>query len=130
VLELLRSSDPGLKVVLHSFDGSMESIELVIERGWYIGVGGLMTRLASSGLRELIRKVPLSAIILETDSPYLVPAGVKNRRNNPGNIPVIARALADVRRASYDEIVRTTTENAIRAFPGLATASSVQNEDG
>jgi TatD DNase family protein len=126
VLELLRSADTRLQVVLHSFDGSMESVQLVIERGWFIGVGGLMTRLASSGLRELIRKVPLSAIVLETDSPYLVPAGVKNRRNNPGNIPIIARALADVRRASYEEIVRTTTENAIRAFPGLVTAPAMQ----
>jgi TatD DNase family protein len=119
VLELLRAADPALRVVLHSFDGSAESIDLVIERGWFIGVGGLMTRPSSSGLRELIRMVPLSAIVLETDSPYLAPAGVKNRRNNPGNIPIIARALADVRRASYEEIVRTTTENAIRAFPGL-----------
>ena len=129
VLELLRSADPALRVVLHSFDGGMESIELVIEREWFIGVGGLMTRSTSSGLRELIRKVPLSAIVLETDSPYLVPAGVKNRRNYPGNIPVIAMALADMRRASYEEIARATTENAIRAFPGLVTAHLTQLGD-
>ena len=122
VLELLRRADPALRVVLHSFDGSLESIELALERGWFIGVGGLMTKAASSGLRELIRSLPLSSIVLETDSPYLVPAGIKNRRNHPGNIPVIAQALADVRRESMEDIVRITTENATRAFPGLNVA--------
>jgi TatD DNase family protein len=122
VLELLRRADPALCVVLHSFDGSLASIELALERGWFIGVGGLMTKVASSGLRELIRSLPLSSIVLETDSPYLVPAGIKNRRNHPGNIPVIAQALADVRRESMEDIVRITTENATRAFPGLNVA--------
>jgi TatD DNase family protein len=128
VLEMLRLADPALRVVLHSFDGSAESIGLAVERGWFVGVGGLMTRAASSGLRELIRTLPLSAIVLETDSPYLVPAGIKNRRNHPGNIPIIARALADVRRESMEDIVRTTTENAIRAFPVLNVVQTAHLE--
>jgi len=128
VLEMLRAADPALRVVLHSFDGSAASIGLALERGWFIGVGGLMTRVASSGLRELIRTLPRSAIVLETDSPYLVPAGIKNRRNHPGNIPIIAQALADVRREAVEDIVQTTTENAIRAFPGLKVAKAAHYE--
>src|SRR4051795_2585769 len=58
VLEILRAADPSLRVVLHSFDGGAESIGLALEREWFLGVGGLMTRAASASLRELIRALP------------------------------------------------------------------------
>ena len=117
---LLSAADRDLRVVLHSFDGSQASIDLVLDRGWTIGVGGLMTRSSSAPLRELIRKVPLSSIVLETDSPYLAPAGVKDRRNTPANIPRIAQMLADARRDAIENIARITTENAVALFPRLA----------
>lgn len=120
VNEMLRAADRDLRVVLHSFDGSQDSIDLVLDRGWTIGVGGLMTRAGSAPLRELIRAVPLSSIVLETDSPYLVPAGVKDRRNTPANIPRIARALADARREAVEDVARITTGNAMALFPRLA----------
>jgi TatD DNase family protein len=121
VYEQLAAADPALRVVLHSFDGSRRMIDLALEREWFIGVGGLMTKQASNNLRELLKTVPLGRVLLETDSPYLVPAGVKNRRNTPANIPAIATHLAGLTGRSIAEISEITTANALLAFPRLTS---------
>lgn len=125
VYEHLSRANPNLRVVLHSFDGTQKMIDLALDRGWYIGVGGLMTKQASQALREVLKSVPLNQIVLETDSPYLVPAGVKNRRNTPANIPAIATHLAALTGRAITEIAEITTTNAFVAFPRL-TASILQ----
>jgi TatD DNase family protein len=122
VYEQLQAADPALRVVLHSFDGSRRMVDLALEREWFIGVGGLMTKQASSDLRDLLKTVPLERMLLETDSPYLVPAGVKNRRNTPANIPAIAIHLAGLTGRSIAEISEITTANALLAFPRLASS--------
>ncbi|MGH2550871.1 MAG: TatD family hydrolase, partial [Thermomicrobiales bacterium] len=104
VFEKLSASDPSLLVVLHSFDGTRKMIDLALERSWFIGVGGLMTKQTSQALRDLLKTVPVERMVLETDSPYLVPAGVKNRRNTPANIPAIATHLASITGRSLTEI--------------------------
>lgn len=118
----LATAAPELRVVLHSFDGTRRMIDLALEREWFIGVGGLMIKQASQALRELLKTVPLERIVLETDSPYLVPAGVKNRRNTPANIPAIATHLAGLTGHAITEISEITTANARLAFPRLASA--------
>lgn len=121
VYEHLHAAAPELRVVLHSFDGTRRMIDLALEREWFIGVGGLMTKQASVGLRDLLKTVPLERIVLETDSPYLVPAGVKGRRNTPANIPAIATHLAGLTGRTIVDISEITTTNALIAFPRLAS---------
>jgi len=116
LMEALAAHGEGLTVVLHSFDGTRALADVGLARGYYFGVGGLMTRRASVPLREIIAHLPLDRLLLETDSPYLVPAGVKDRRNVPANIPLIAARLADLRQLPVAEIARRTTENAYAAF--------------
>lgn len=113
---------PDVRVILHSFDGSATLRDFLLARGDVVGVGGLMTRAASTDLREVLRSVPLESIVLETDSPYLVPKGVKERRNTPVSIPLIAATLADLLGRSVQEISRQTTANAHRllGLPELA----------
>lgn len=125
VFDQLSAANPSLRVVLHSFDGTRKMIDLALEREWFIGIGGLMTKQASQSLRDLLKAVPVERMVLETDSPYLVPAGVKNRRNTPANVPAIATHLASLTGRSFTEIAEVTTANAFVAFPRLA-ASSVQ----
>jgi TatD DNase family protein len=117
---MLRAADSRLRVVLHSFDGSAAMARLVVDRGWFVGVGGLMTRQASSGLRAILADLPIDRMVLETDSPYLVPAGVKDRRNTPANLPLTARRLADLKGLGVDEVAAITSANACAAFPRLA----------
>lgn len=120
VYDQLAAADPSLRVILHSFDASQTMIDLAVDRGWFIGVGGLMTRQSASAVRTVLADAPLDRLVLETDSPYLVPAGVKDRRNTPANIPLIARRLAELRNVPVEEIAAITTANAFAAFPRLA----------
>lgn len=104
------------RVVLHSFDGTARLAAFGAERGYYFGVGGLVTRAANEPLREIVAGLPLDRLLLETDAPYLVPAGVKDRRNVPANIPRIAARLAALHACPLDEIATRTTTNAALAF--------------
>lgn len=119
----LLSDFPDVRAILHSFDGSASLRDFLLERGDLIGVGGLMTRSGSGELREVLRTVPLDSIVLETDSPYLVPRGSKSRRNTPAAIPIVALALAELIECSIDDVARQTTANASRTF-GIALAET------
>lgn len=114
--DVLRANSGGPRWVLHSFEGSAGFLDEALAAGAMIGVGGLMTRAGSAELRETLRRVPIDRILLETDSPYLVPRGVKNRRNEPATIPVIARELAVLLERPIDEIAARAMENADRVF--------------
>jgi len=124
---VLRDAAQDLAVVLHSFDGSWTLGQLGIDRGYYFGIGGLMTRGAAQQVREVLAEIPANRILLETDAPYLTPNGIKTKRNEPANIPFIAQRLAALRGVSLTEIARATTENARRVFnlPDRPSATTV-----
>lgn len=107
---------PDVRVVFHSFDGSAELRDFALNRGDLLGIGGLMTRAGSTELRETLLAVPLESIVLETDAPYLTPKGVKDRRNTPANIPIIATMLADLVGISLELVAEQTTANATDVF--------------
>jgi TatD DNase family protein len=75
-----------------------------------------MTRAGSAQLRETLRPVPLESIVLETDSPYLVPKGVKDRRNTPANVPIVAAAVAELFGIPVERVAEQTTTNAMEVF--------------
>ncbi len=115
-LAILRGAPPTLRMVLHSFEGSERFAAWGLDHGHYFGVGGLMTRAGSNPLRSILANLPLERLILETDAPYLVPARIKERRNVPANIPVIARHLAELRGTDIETIASATTLNAVAVF--------------
>lgn len=114
--DVLAASPRDLRIVLHSFDGTQNLARLALDRGYYFGVGGLMTRTSAAGVRAILTEVPMERLLLETDSPYLTPSGVKTRRNEPAHIPTIAARLADLRGDSIETIARVTTDNAVALF--------------
>jgi TatD DNase family protein len=113
---VLERATPTIRCVLHSFEGDQRLVDLGLERGYFFGVGGLMTRERNQSVRELLRLVPLDRMLLETDSPYLVPAGIKAIRNEPANIPRIASKLAELLSVEVKDVADTTTRNAIDIF--------------
>ncbi|HET9661679.1 MAG TPA: TatD family hydrolase [Thermomicrobiales bacterium] len=115
---------PDVRTILHSFDGSAGLRDFLLERGDSFGVGGLMTRAGSAELRAVLRSVPLESIVLETDSPYLAPKGIKDRRNTPASVAIVAAALADLIGKDIADIAKITTQNALSVF-GLARAAVV-----
>lgn len=116
-------------IVLHSFDGTPRLTEWAIERGAFVGIGGLATRRSSEELRRLLATVPTDRLLLETDAPYLVPAGIKDRRNVPANLPLVASQLAPLWDVGPEELCRTTTANATALFgmPLKVMANAQQN---
>ena len=102
-------------IVLHSFDGTHLLADWAIERGCFIGIGGLATRRGSDVLRALLSKMPIDRLLLETDAPYLSPPGA-SRRNTPANLGVIAGNLGPLWGLSGEELCRVTTANAVALF--------------
>ncbi|CAN5663828.1 TatD family hydrolase [soil metagenome] len=125
---------PRVRCVFHSFDGSPELFAWIIERGWVVGVGGLISRRSAKSLREMLRTAPLEHIVLETDSPYLAPTGWSEKRNAPSAIPIIADHLARLRGDSLETVSSGTTSTARKAFaldqiaPVLRTAAESSAE--
>jgi TatD DNase family protein len=116
ILDILRRRDRSVRCVFHSFEGSAEMAQFGLDRDYLFGVGGLMTRKSQDSLRGILADIPLEHILLETDAPYLVPAGMRDRRNEPANIPVIAERFAALRGISVEQVATVTTGNASSVF--------------
>lgn len=101
---------------LHCYSGSYEIAKEAIKLGFYISVGGVSTFKNAQNVREMLKKVPLENMILETDCPYLTPHPYRGKLNMPSYIPTIAQSLAELKGVSIDKIAEITTENARRLF--------------
>lgn len=113
---ILRSlSNTAYKGIFHCFSGSKEEAFKVIDMGFHIGIGGVLT-FKTSHLNEIVRAIPKSSIVLETDDPYLTPTPHRGERNEPGCVTLVAQKLATDLGCSYEEVVDFTTENAKTIF--------------
>ena len=131
ILHVRRSADlllQGLRQtpvkagIAHAFNGSLQQAQQFIDMGFKLGFGGALTYERALQLRRLATELPLSALVLETDSPDIPPhwmyvtaeqraAGVPQGRNTPEQVPRIAQVLAELRGVSVGEVQETTTQN-------------------
>lgn len=113
----------GLTGVFHCFGDSFEMARQILDFGFYLGIGGVVTY-KNSGLSETLRQVPLNRILLETDSPYLTPVPFRGKRNESSYLHYIAEKLKEIYNTTLAEIDETTTQNAVDLFgiPGWAKA--------
>jgi TatD DNase family protein len=105
----------GLTGVFHCFGGSENSAKTIMDLGFMLGIGGVVTY-KKSGLDVVLPQVPLEYLVLETDSPYLAPVPYRGKRNESSYIPIIAQKLADIKNISLEEVSIQTTENALKLF--------------
>lgn len=101
--------------VFHCFGGSIQDAEVAISLGFYLGIGGTATY-KNSGLNEVLPKISLENIILETDCPYLPPVPNRGKRNEPSYLPLIASHIAAIKGISFEEVAFETTRNANELF--------------
>lgn len=106
----------GLRGVIHCFLQSLEFAQTVIDWGFFIGIDAPITYPKNDILRDTIKQIRLERIILETDAPFLPPQIFRGKQNKPAYIPLIAKALADVKHASLNTIEDITTQNACDLF--------------
>lgn len=102
--------------VLHSFEGNVESAMAFIDLGFLIGIAGPITYKNASDKHALAASLPISSMILETDSPYLTPAPHRGRRNEPAYLPQIGQRTAIIRGCVERNVMDATTFNAISLF--------------
>ena len=116
VLELLEpEADERLRGIFHCFTGTPEQARAVMDLGFYMGIGGVLT-FKNAGLDKVLQAVPLEYLVLETDAPYLAPAPFRSKRNESAYIPLIGARLAEIKQVSVEEVARMTTGNARKVF--------------
>ena len=102
---------PEVTGVFHCYSGSLEMAKWLIDRGWYIGFGGVLTFKNARKALEVAASIPLERIVLETDCPYMAPEPFRGRRNDPGKLYRVAEKLAQLRGLSPEEVQAVTLEN-------------------
>jgi TatD DNase family protein len=107
-----------LKGVFHCFSGSLVQANEIIELGFYLGIGGVLTY-KNSGLDKVLEQIDMKHLVLETDAPYLTPVPFRGKRNECSYIKYVAQKLAEVKRISLEEVADITTVNAEKLFGKL-----------
>ena len=102
--------------IMHAFSGSLESMRMFIDLGFYIGLGGPVTFKNAVTPKEIARHVPLDRLVLETDSPYLTPHPYRGKTNESSYLPLIATAIAQEKMMLVEELANVTSVNAERLF--------------
>ena len=108
-------NDEKLKGVFHAFTGNKEQAEQIVEWGFYIGIGGIVT-FKNAGLDKVVKDIDLKNIVLETDSPYLAPVPKRGKRNESSYIKYIAQKIAEIKGVSLQDVADITTQNAEKLF--------------
>lgn len=100
----------GLKGVFHCYSAGKKGIEKINQINFLFGVDGNLTY--DQGLQNVFSQIPLDKILLETDSPFLSPEPYRGLRNEPKNVKIIAKCLAQIKGVSFEEVAQATTKNA------------------
>jgi len=104
-----------LKGVFHCFGGSPEQASQIIDLGFYLGIGGVLT-FKKSGLDVVLKDIDLKNVVLETDAPYLAPVPFRGKRNECSYLEYVIQKLADIKQISVEEAAAITTANARKLF--------------
>ena len=115
-LSILREF-PSVKGVMHCFSGSHEVAKQVVDMGYYLGIGGVLT-FKNCRLAEHLVGIPLESLVLETDAPYMAPVPYRGKRNESRWMRYVAERLAEVYACSVEHVIEQTSANA-RALFGL-----------
>lgn len=102
----------SFKIFMHCFGYDLNWALKFIKLGSLLGIGGVITFKNAPDLVEIVKKVGLRHLLLETDSPYLTPVPYRGQRNEPGNIKYVAKKVADLINLPIEEVAKVTTTNA------------------
>jgi TatD DNase family protein len=105
----------GITGIFHCFNGSLEQAKKIMDIGFYMGIGGVVTY-KNAGVDVVVSQIPLENIVLETDSPYLAPVPNRGKRNEPVFLVDVARKVSELSGKNIEEIAAVTTNNAKKIF--------------
>ena len=102
--------------VLHSFNGNLETAQKALDLNFYIGVTGPVTYKKADEKRNIIKQLPITKLLIETDSPFLTPVPHRGQRNEPAFVKAIADKIAEVHMTTLEQVAEITTKNAHDLF--------------
>lgn len=115
--DILSAEGQGaLRGVIHCFTGDYAAASAYLDLGFYLSFTGILTFKNAEALRDVVRRVPLESMFVETDSPYLTPVPHRGKRNEPAYVRFVAETMAQVKGVPLDEVARVTTENVRSLF--------------
>ncbi len=108
--EIVSRAEPK-KAVLHCFSGDLEDAKKALERGWYLGITGVVTFTKAQPFRDLVAQIPLGSLICETDSPWMAPKPYRGKVNRPSWVPLVYQRLAEVKQVPLEDLIAQAWRN-------------------
>lgn len=102
--------------VIHCFSYSVQMAEEYVRMGYYIGVGGVVTFKNAKKLKEVVEKIPLDYLLLETDCPYMAPEPFRGKRNSSLYLPYVVKKIAEIKGITEQEVIDVTERNARKMY--------------
>lgn len=114
--DILKEYASNMKIDIHCYSGSLELAREYQKLGCKFGIGGVLTFKNANRLVEVVKELPLSCLLLETDSPYLTPEPFRGQKNEPYNIYYVAQKIAELKGISLETVLQETSLNSIFEF--------------
>lgn len=115
-ISILKTFPEGsVRGIFHCFSDDLATARQVMDLGFYLGIGGVVTY-KNAGLDAVVRELPLEALVLETDAPYLAPVPMRGKRNESSYLKYVVQKIAEVRGCTWEEVAEATTRNAQKIF--------------
>jgi len=116
-LAILKSENAGeCGGIIHCFSGDYEMAKTCIDMGFYISIPGSITFKNAESFREVVKRIPLESLLVETDAPFLTPVPFRGKRNEPSYVRYTAQRVAEVKNISFEKVAEVTTENALHVY--------------
>jgi len=116
--DIVEQENPGSRGVMHCYTEDWDLAQRMLDLEYFISFSGILTFPKADPLREVARRIPLDRLLVETDSPYLVPVPFRGKikRNEPRNVIEVARTLAALKGISLEKLAEVTTANFFKLF--------------
>jgi TatD DNase family protein len=116
-MEVLKPlQDGSLRGVFHCYSGNVEQAKQVVDMGFHLGIGGVLTFKNAGALPEVVKQIPLQWLLLETDAPFLAPVPYRGKRNESSYLPLIGYKMAEILQRRAEEVANITSSNAEKLF--------------
>lgn len=124
ILKAEKASEMG--GIIHCFTEDWEMASRAMDLGFHIGFSGIVTFNSAKTLQEVAKKMPRERILVETDCPYLAPVPHRGKPNQPAYVSHVAKAIAQLRNESEEDVANYTTDNFMRLFPSTREVFSYE----
>lgn len=116
-IAIIKEAGPLPKAgVFHCFGGNLAEAHQTLDLGFTISISGIVTFKKAANLLEVVQKIPLEKIVIETDAPFLAPVPYRGKRNEPAFVKLVGEKIAEVRGMNVEELSKIIAENTKRLF--------------